>query len=165
MRNFPLPRLAISRAYEKRTRAVMEKYTTGTRPLRRRSGCKAEENPYSATCADSFTDATFRRVVYQERRSAPRPFANHVGTNNPARCTSFLFHCRCNPVRVAVAVAILSFMTSTVYRTGLVFRWGESTSRVRDGFSPTITVPFQTYVILVFPTPANVFLIRVVNSI
>lgn len=47
----------------------MEKYTTGTLLLRRRSGCKAEENPYSATCADSFTDATFRRVVYQERRS------------------------------------------------------------------------------------------------
>lgn len=97
-RNFPLPRFRdLSRAYEKRTRAVMEKYTTGTQPLRRQSGCKEEENPY-ATCADSFTDATFRHVVYQGKKVASRPFANRVGTNKPARCTSFLFRHRRRPL-------------------------------------------------------------------
>lgn len=73
----------------------MEKYTTGTRPLRRQSGCKEEENPYSATCADSFTDATFRRVVYQERRSR-RPFANRNKHSCPMH-SSFLFRHHCNP--------------------------------------------------------------------
>lgn len=145
----------LSRAYEKRTRAVMEKYTAGTQPLRRQPGCKEEENPYSATCADSFTDATFRRVVYQERRSrrALSRIASEQIIQPDARHSS------------SAVVADLSFMTSTVYRAGLLFRRrGESTPRVRDDFPS----PFSDVHNLpsVFPMLADVSLILVdTNSI
>lgn len=87
----------------------MEKYTMGTQPLCRQSSCKEEENPYSATCADSFTDATFRRVVYQERRS--RRALSRIASEQ-----IILLDARRSSSLQSVSVAILSFMTSTVYR-------------------------------------------------
>jgi len=57
----------------------MEKYTTGTWPLRRQSGCKEEGNPYSTRRVRTrlqtprhFVASSIRkegRVVYQKRRS------------------------------------------------------------------------------------------------
>jgi len=61
----------------KRGRAVMEKYTTGTRPLRRQSGCKEEGNSYIArdVCGLVYRrrDISSRRL--SGKKVASRPFA------------------------------------------------------------------------------------------
>lgn len=69
----------------------MEKYTTGTRPLRRQSGCKEEENPYSARRVRTRLQTRhFASSIRKEGRVAPFRESRRNKQSRP-RCTLFLF--------------------------------------------------------------------------
>lgn len=89
----------------------MEKYTTGTRPLRRRSGCKEEENPYMRRVRTRLQTRHFvASSIRKEGRVAPFLESRRNKQSRPIRLIPL------PPSLQPVVVATLSFMTSTVYR-------------------------------------------------